>query len=223
MISSSLLKFLSALENHNDRDWFEEHKAEFKEHQETFKKFNQELLIKMNAHDELEGMKIFRIYRDVRFSKNKAPYKTHFASSFKRVKPAYRGGYYMQIKPGSSFIATGFWDPVKEDLLRIRKELELDASEFQEIVTNETFVKKWGSLEGDEVKTAPKGFAKEHENIALIRKKQFIFTKSFSDKEVTSTNFIDQVNESFKAIRPFFDYMTEVLTTDLNGVSLIDR
>lgn len=222
MITASLLKFLSSLESHNDRDWFEQHKDQFRTHQAVFKKFNENLFGEMNKHDELEAMKIFRIYRDVRFSKNKTPYKSHFASSFKRVKPKYRGGYYMHIKPGASFIATGFWNPIKEDLFRIRKELELDAQDFQEIINDETFVKTWGKLEGDEVKTAPKGFSKEHKNISFIKKKQFIFTKSFSDEEVIAPDFVDQVNNSFAAIRTFFDYMTDVLTTDHNGASLIN-
>ena len=123
---------------------------------------------------------------------------------------------------GIFLLRVGFWNPEKEDLFRIRKELETDATEFREIINENSFKKIWGTLEGDEVKTAPKGFSKEHENIDLIRKKQFIFTRNFSDKEVVSAEFLAQVNESFQKIRPFFDFMTDVLTTDLNGVSLLD-
>ncbi|WP_340198649.1 TIGR02453 family protein [Ascidiimonas sp. W6] len=222
MITSELLKFLTKLEKNNNREWFENHKNEFRKHQSTFKNFNEELLDEMKKHDEIEGLKVFRIYRDVRFSKNKTPYKSHLAASFKRIKPKLRGGYYLQIKPKESFIATGFWDPVKEDLLRIRKELEIDAKDFNEIIKDNSFVNIWGPLEGDEVKTAPKGFSKTHPNIELIRKKQFIFSRKFTDAQVCSPDFLEQVNHSFKGVRPFFDYMTEVLTTDLNGVSLLD-
>lgn len=97
----------------------------------------------------------------------------------------------------------------------------MDASEMRKIVSNKKFKSVWGDLTGDELKTAPKGFDKEHENIDLIRKKMYIFTRKFSDKEVTSQNFLDTVDESFQAIRPFFNYMSDILTTNLNGESLI--
>ncbi|NNK28601.1 MAG: DUF2461 domain-containing protein, partial [Flavobacteriaceae bacterium] len=129
---------------------------------------------------------------------------------------------YLHIQPNNeSFIATGFWEPNKEDLFRIRKEFEQDDDEIREVINDKAFRKVWGELVGDEVKTAPKGFNKEHKAIDLIRKKQFIFTKKFTDKEVLSPNFIKDVDNAFKAIRPYFDYMSDVLTTDLNGVSLL--
>lgn len=97
----------------------------------------------------------------------------------------------------------------------------MDASEMRTIMNNKKFKSVWGDLVGDELKTAPKGFDKEHENIDLIKKKMYIFTKKFTDNEVASQEFLDTVDESFKAIRPFFDYMSDVLTTNLNGESLI--
>ena len=176
----------------------------------------------MSQHDEIEKMKMFRIYRDVRFSKDKTPYKTHLAASFSRLGAHLRGGYYVHIKPGESFLATGFWEPNKEDLFRIRKELEMDASDFRKIINEPSLKQSWGDIEGDEVKTAPKGFDKEHPDIDLIKKKQFIFVRNFSDKEVLSDSFITQVDESFKAIRPYFDLMSDILTTNLNGESILD-
>ncbi|NAS30566.1 TIGR02453 family protein [Flavobacteriaceae bacterium R38] len=220
-ISKSVLEFFEKLEENNNREWFNERKAEFKELEKATKSFFNELMEEMQKHDDIDRMKMFRIYRDVRFSKNKTPYKSHFAASFHRTKPRLRGGYYIQIKPGSSFIATGFWDPHKDDLLRIRKELEMDASEMREIIEEPGFKSVW-TLVGDEVKSAPKGFSKDHEDIDLIKKKQYIFTKNFADKEVLAADFGERVNQAFQTIRPFFDYMSDVLTTDLNGVSLID-
>lgn len=221
-IPKKAFTFLQKLKNNNDREWFNKHKPEFKAIENEVKYFYNELLKVMQEHDEVDKLKMFRIYRDVRFSKNKLPYKTHFGGSYNRVKPKLRGGYYLQIAPGDSFIATGFWNPEKNDLLRIRKEFEIDASEIRELLNNKKFNKVWGDFIGDEVKTAPKGFSKEHKNIDLIRKKQFMFIKKFTDNEVLSPNFMDEVNTAFKMIRPYFDYMSEVLTTDLNGVSLID-
>ena len=222
-VPKEIFTFFKKLEKNNNREWFTEHKPEFKSLEAELKGFYTAALDKLQKHDAIDKMKIFRIYRDVRFSKNKTPYKTHFGGSFGRTKPRLRGGYYVHIAPNNeSFIATGFWEPNKDDLLRIRKELELDAAEFRKVIGTKKFKDIWGSIVGDEVKTAPKGFSKEHEDIDLIRKKQFIFTKKFTDKEVISPNFLMEVDKSFKVIRPYFDYMSEVLTTDLNGVSLID-
>ena len=118
-------------------------------------------------------------------------------------------------------MAAGFWNPEPSDLLRIRKEFETDAGEMRDILENPFLKRIWGPLTGDEVKTAPKGFSRDHENIDLIRKKQFIFVKNFTDEEVLDPNFTDVVSDSFKAIRPYFNYMSNVLTTDLNGVPTI--
>ncbi len=221
-VSQNLLDFFKKLEKNNDRDWFDEHKKEFKTIEAEAKSIYKELMDHLNQHDEVDNLKLFRIYRDVRFSKNKAPYKTHFGGSYHRKKPELRGGYYLHMQPNNeSFIAAGFWDPSKEDLLRIRKEFELDATEIRNIISNKKFKTVWGDFVGDELKTAPKGFDKEHPSIDLIRKKQYIFTKKYTDAQVLAEDFIADVNGSFKTVRPYFDYMSEVLTTNLNGESLI--
>nr|WP_321234908.1 DUF2461 domain-containing protein [uncultured Psychroserpens sp.] len=220
--SKEILDFFKKLEKNNDRDWFNEHKKEFKANEAKAKDAYKYIYEALNKHDVVDGFKLFRIYRDVRFSKNKLPYKTHFGGSFHRKKPELRGGYYVHIQPNNeSFIATGFWEPNKDDLLRIRREIEQDDQEIRAIVTNKKFKSVWGDFVGDELKTAPRDFDKAHPAIDLIKKKQYIFTKKYTDKEVTSDNFIDDVNASFKAIRPFFDYMSDVLTTNLNGESII--
>ncbi|MCD2258868.1 DUF2461 domain-containing protein [Psychroserpens luteolus] len=220
--SKEILDFFKKLEKNNDRDWFNEHKKEFKTNEAKAKEAYQFIYDTLNKHDVVDGFKLFRIYRDVRFSKNKLPYKTHFGGSFHRKKPELRGGYYVHIQPNNeSFIATGFWEPNKDDLLRIRREFEQDDDEIRKIIGQKKFKSVWGDFVGDELKTAPRDFDKDHPAIDLIRKKQYIFTKKYTDKEVTSDNFIDDVNTSFKAIRPFFDYMSDVLTTNLNGESII--
>ncbi len=223
VISKDVFSFFSKLEKNNNRDWFNENKPDFKAIEKDVKAFYNSVFDNLNLHDEIDKVKIFRIYRDVRFSKNKLPYKTHFGGSFHRIKPRLRGGYYLHLQPNNeSFIATGFWDPAKEDLLRIRKEFEMDDEEIRNILANKDFNSVWGNVfVGDELKTAPKGFNKEHKAIDLIRKKQFIFTKKYTDKEVLSSNFLNEIGIAFKTIRPFFDYMSDVLTTDLNGESLI--
>ncbi|NOR27808.1 MAG: TIGR02453 family protein [Lutibacter sp.] len=221
-ISKSTLNFLKELKKNNTREWFNENKPGFQVEQIKAKEFYNTLMEGLNAHDDIEKLKIFRIYRDVRFSKDKTPYKPHFAGHFVRGTKRLRGGYYLRIRPGESFLAGGFWEPNKEDLLRIRKEFEMDASEIREIIEHKTFVKHFDKLQGNSLKTAPRGFDKEHPDMDLIRMKQFIVTRNFTDKEVLSPNFLDEVSSSFKVMRPYFDYMSEILTTDLNGVSIID-
>lgn len=222
VISPEVIGFLSRLKKNNNREWFTEHKKEFKSVETKAKEFYNALLEKLQAHDDIEKLKMFRIYRDVRFSHDKTPYQPHFAGSFSRSGAHLRGGYYLRIRPGESFIATGFWGPEKNDLLRIRKEFEQDASEFRKVIGASALKKIWGELQGDEVKTAPKGFNKEDPNIDLIKKKQFIFVRNFTDKEVEAAGFLKEVDNSFKAIRPYFDLMSEILTTNLNGESVLD-
>lgn len=220
-VSKEVFNFLSDLKKNNNKEWFEEHKPEFKRHQSEVKTFLEAAKDNLNHHDEIEKTKMFRIYRDVRFSKDKTPYKSHFAGFFSRLGAHLRGGYYIHIKPGESFLGVGFFAPNKEDLFRIRKELEMDAGEFREVINQEELKSIWGELRGDELKTAPKGFDKEHPDIDLIRKKQFMFVRNFSDKEVLSPSFLDEVDKSYKAIRPYFDLMSDILTTNLNGESIL--
>ena len=222
MLSKDVFSFLKKLQSNNNREWFNEHKATFKTIETGVKQFYNQLFEQLNQVDSIDSFKVFRIYRDVRFSKNKLPYKTHFGGSFHRTKPELRGGYYLHIAPNNkSFIATGFWDPNNEDLFIIRKEFEMDASERRGLMNQPAFKSVWGALQGDELKSAPRGFDKLDPNIDLIRKKQFIFTKTYLDKEVLSDGFDKEVIKNFKVIRPYFDYMSSVLTTNLNGESIL--
>lgn len=224
-LSQSNLDFLIQLEKNNNRDWFTEHKKRYEKEHAQIVQFADELLAKMNQHDLIEtptGKKsLYRIYRDVRFSKDKSPYKSHWSGGFSRATKQLRGGYYFHIQPnGQSFIGGGFWNPNKEDLQRIREDIALDSSELQGILADPNFVNTFGKLEGEQLKTAPKGFEKDHPAIDLLRFKQFIFGRNFTDAEVLQPNFVDVANDTFKKMRPFFDYMSDVLTTDANGAPL---
>ena len=221
-ISETLFPLLSELKENNNREWFAENKNRFQKQDKALKLFFNEITTAINTFDEIEKMKIFRIYRDVRFSKDKLPYKTNRSANWIRAGAHRRGSYYLQLEPGNSFIGCGFFQPNPADLLRIRKEFEMDDSEIRGILNQPDFKKVYEGFDtSDQVKTAPKGFDKEHPAIELIRKKQFIFTKKYSDTAVVSDDFFEEVDQSFKAIRPYFDYMSEVLTTNLNGESII--
>ena len=222
-LDGSVFKFLNDLEKNNTRDWFAENKPKYLAANEHFKALAEEINEGMEKQDYIEKMKLFRICRDVRFSKNKAPYKNSFSGGFARATKALRGGYYFHLQPGgNSMVGGGFWSPNTADLKRIRDEIALDASPLREIINSVSFKKHFGVLEGAQLKTAPRDFPKDHPDIDLLRYKSFVVTKHFTDKEVQSPGFDKEVLKYFKATRPFFDYMSEVLTTDGNGVSLID-
>ena len=223
MITKDTLNFLEKLSNNNNKEWFIANKNIYENELKNVNIFFKSVYEKLQKIDNLENIKIFRIYKDVRFSKDKTPYKTNFGAAFIRKKPELRGGLYIHIENNKSFVGGGFWEPNAQDLFRIRKEFEIDASEIKSIINNKEFKKYFGTLQGDEVKTAPKGFDKLHTNIDLIRKKQFLISKSFNNEEVTSIKFADNVIDTFIKMYPFFNYMTEVLTTDLNGISILNK
>ena len=221
MVLSSSVSFFKKLKKNNNRDWFSENKSKFKELEFEIKAFGEELKDRLNEFDNVDRFKLFRIYRDIRFSKDKTPFKTHFGLYWNRLKPRLRGGYYLHISPNNNFLACGFWDPNPKDLYRIRNEFLHDANEFRKILNSTEIQSIWGELEGSELKTAPRNFDKNHPDIDLIRKKQFIFKINYSDKEVLDKKFIIKIENSLKAIRPFLNYMTDILTSDENGESLI--
>ena len=224
-ILPSNIEFLKLLKKNNNRDWFNENKDRYTAELNNIVAFADALLAEMNKHDVIEtptGKKsLFRIYRDTRFSNDKTPYKTVFSGSFTRASKQRRGGYYFHIEPGNSFVGGGFWGPEPADLKRVRDELAHDAAPLRKILKSKSFVNTFGTLHGEQVKTTPKGFDAANPAIDLIRYKQYLVMKKFTDKEVLSDDFLKKVNEAFKNMRPFFDYMSEVLTTDVNGISII--
>ena len=220
-IPKSLYLFLEELKNNNNREWFAENKNRYNQLKNSSSLVFQDIQSGLGLTDQLENHKIFRVYRDVRFSKNKLPFKTHLSTSIHREGKRLRGGYYIHLEPNNNFIACGFWNPNKEDLFRIRKELESEYVEFSTLLEEKKLKKHWGMLYGDQLKSCPKGFNKEHVAIKWLRYKQFILKKEFTDKECLAEDFSIKVINRFIAARPFLDFMTLALTTDLNGESIV--
>ncbi len=221
-IQKSTLQYLKSLKENNNREWFADTKSQFAKEQDSIKIFHQEIMNNLNKHDKIERYKLYRIYRDVRFSKDKTPYQPHFAAGFYREGLARRGSYYLRIRPNNeSLIGGGFWQPNKEDLQRLRKEFEIDTSEFEAILSNKKFQSIFGELQGEELKSAPRGFDKQHPNIKFIRKKGFVAVRKLTDKEVLDPNFVHFIDDAFQTLRPFFDLFSDILTTNLNGESII--
>lgn len=228
-IQQKTLDFLRDLAANNNRDWFQEHKPRYEAARDNVAEFAQELLDRLSKHDVLEeqnGKKaLYRIYRDVRFSKNKLPYKTNFAGGFTRDGKLRRGGYYFHVLPENvenqwtdrSIVGGGFYAPERDDLKRLREELAADSDPLREIMADKDFRRVFGGMQGDQLKTAPKGYARDHPNIDLLRYKNFYAMRTLDDKEITSAQAADLCTEAFLTLRPFFDYFSEVLTTDANG------
>jgi uncharacterized protein (TIGR02453 family) len=223
-IENSTLKFLSKIAENNNRDWFQENKQLYLEAQVNIYSFIDTLIFEMNQHDQLENKSakksLHRIYSDMRFSKDKLPYNSKFDFSLQRSSKQRRGGYYMNIKPGNSYLACGFFSPKPEDLKKIRLDITVNHPKWHELLQSESIKSNFGNLQGNAVLTMPRGFQKDHVAIELIRHKQFYLRHDFTDQEVLSADFLKKVNSIYQSVRPFFDYMSEVLTADSNGEAI---
>jgi uncharacterized protein (TIGR02453 family) len=225
VINKESFDFLKNLSKNNNRDWFNKHKELYIQSHQNIIAFADALLAEMNKHDKIAAAtgkeSLFRIYKDVRFSKDKTPYNCRWSGGFNRATKKLRGGYYFHLEPGKSFLGGGFWRPEPADLKRIRQDIDLNYKDWEKLLADKTFIKTFGKMTGDKVSSAPRGFTKDHPAIELLRYKQFLVMHKVTDKEVLSPDFVKTVNDIFRKMRPFFNYMSEVLTTDANGVSII--
>jgi len=220
IISKKTLKFLKDIQKNNNREWYNKNKDYYKEAHDNFKAFVADVEIELNKTDEIEKVKHFRIYRDVRFSKDKTPYNIHFSSSFTRAGVHRRGGYYLRISAEGNFILGGFFNPEPKDMKLIRDQISADPKPLRKILKSKKFASTFGTLHGEQVKSAPRGYSKEDPAIDLLRYKQLLAHREISNQIVTSDKFKKEVVNTFKAMRPFFDYMSDILTHDLNGLPL---
>jgi len=226
-LPSRSFKFLNDLKVNNNRSWFNNHKGEYEAAREPVLELAAHLLQGLNHIDRIETPSakkaMYRIYRDVRFSKDKTPYNGHWSGLFKRATKSRRGSFYFRIEPGdNSMIGGGFWGPNSADMKLIRSHIDMDDSELRKAISLKEFKRQFGSLQGKQVKTAPRGYAKDHPAIDLLRYKQFFVFRKFSDKEVQSPRFVPEAIKAYKAMMPFLNCMSEILTTDLNGESLLE-
>ncbi len=224
-IKKESIDFLKKLSKNNTREWFNTNKEKYTEAHENIIEFAGALLAEMNKHDNIETASgkasLFRIYKDVRFSKDKTPYNTHWNGGFKRATKKLRGGYYFHIQPGKTFIAGGFWGPSTADMQRIRQDIAANYEYLQKILADKTLIKTFSKMEGEQLISAPRGYDKDHAAIELLRYKQFLLKHDFTDDEVLSHGFAKEASNVFKKMRPFLNYMSDVLTTDANGISLV--
>ncbi len=217
-IDSSTIQFLKDLKANNNREWFNEHKPRYEAAKSNFEQFVDALLLEIAkfdpsiAHHKAKDC-IFRIYRDVRFSKDKSPYKTHLgahiSAAAKRSEIHSRAGYYIHLEPGDSMLAGGAYMPQGPWLKAIRQEIDYNADELKQILKEKNFKKYFGTLEGEQLKTAPRGYPKDHPEIEFLRYKSFLATHKCSDKEVLDKNFLAHSAKVFKALFPFDAFLNK--------------
>ncbi|MEP1034991.1 DUF2461 domain-containing protein [Ekhidna sp.] len=222
---NNTLSFLSKLSKNNNREWFQANKTQYEQAHQEMIAFADELIALMNTHDVIENQSgkksLFRIYRDVRFGNDKTPYKTHWAGYMRRAGADRRGGYYYRIGLDGVQVMGGFFNPNAHDLLHIRNHLAQDGDILRSVIESKQFKAFFGELLGEKLKTAPRGFEKDHPDIDLLRYKQFIIKHEFPREEMVQPDFAKKLSHAFYQMRPYFDVMTELLTTDLNGISLV--
>jgi uncharacterized protein (TIGR02453 family) len=212
------LSFLKALAKNNNREWFEKNKSKYLEAKQTFEDFLEALHHALLKFDEsLSGLNPrklgFRIYRDVRFSKDKRPYKLNMGAGFSPSgKMLQEPGYYLHIEPGKSFVAAGFYMPDAANLAKIRQEIDYNASGILKILNDKKFKKYFDTLDDfDKVKTAPKGYPKDHLHIELLKNKSFIVSHHFTDTQVKDKKFVKQVAEICKTAKSLNDFLKEAV------------
>lgn len=216
MISQSTIQFLISLKENNHREWFLEHKKEYERAKSDFENLIKDIIFKIGDFDtEINHLEpkecIFRINRDVRFSADKSPYKTNFGAYMARGgRKGPFAGYYLHIEPGTSFVGGGIYMPLPENLKKIREHIFDHFDSFQNIITNPSFKKQFNSIEGDRLKTAPKGFPSD-EKYGILKNKDFYTSRQFTDTEILSSNFQKEIIEVFRTMKPFNDFLNEAI------------
>jgi uncharacterized protein (TIGR02453 family) len=212
-----VLQFLRELSENNDRLWFEANKAGYTESRNKVLFVTDVLINEIRKFDDhiphLDSKDcMFRIFRDVRFSNDKRPYKTNFGSFIsKGGRKSECAGYYFHIEPGQSFMGGGIYMPAAEPLKAIRNYISRFPHEFLEIINQPEFKPVFPEMYDHRLKTAPKGFAKDHEFIHLLRYKSFTFTVSISDEELVNGKFIEKAVEAFRQLQKVNAYLNEAL------------
>ncbi|MDX5443615.1 MAG: DUF2461 domain-containing protein [Hymenobacteraceae bacterium] len=217
-IEKPTIQFLADLVENNNREWFEQNKKRYDVARKDFLNFVDALIPGIAGFDEAAKDQkakdtVFRIYRDIRFSNDKTPYKNHFGSYIaeggrKSIKP----GYYLHISPGNkSFIAGGLWMPPAPELKAARQEIDYNWEEFKGIIEDPSFKKLFNGVEGEKLKTTPKGYDADNPAIEMLRYKSWNVSHTFTDKEVTSDDFLEKCLEIFEAMKPFNDFLKRAI------------
>lgn len=215
----SIFTFLADIKDNNNKEWMDANRPVYQKAREEFIKITQYIIDSVGQYDEnilgVDPKKaIFRINRDIRFSKNKDPYKTNFgAFMVPDGKKSGNAGYYLHLQPGEeTFIAGGVYMPASDRLVKIRQEIDYNASELKKISDHPDFQKYFGEIQGEKLKRAPKGYPMDHPNLELLKLKSFLVAHKVSDKQVLSEGFSDYAVEVFRAMTPFNEYLNVAMS-----------
>ena len=213
MIEQSTLDFLKELKANNNRDWFNDHRLLYEAARDNFATFIEELIISLNKIDDFVSdanpkNSIFRIFKDVRFSKDKSPYKSHFSASIsKGGRKSDYAGYYIHVEPeNKTILASGIWHPQPAILKSVRNEISYNHQEYEKIIRNKNFVASFGQVEGNKLVRPPKGFDKENPAIEYLKHKDFVVHHKVKDKDICQPSFKDYCVKKFEIAKPFSEY-----------------
>lgn len=219
MLQPATLTFLRQLKRHNDKSWFDAHKARYLEAKADFDRLTQQVILEFGKTDPDIGALqvkdcVFRIYKDVRFSKDKTPYKTHFAAGFNRGgKKVHYPGYYFHAEPGGySYCGGGIWHPDPPALKKIRQEIDYNYEEFLSVIGEKKFRKLFGTLdEEDKLLRPPQGYEAQNPAVEFLKMKNYIAGAAFRDEDLTSGNLVRKITAAFAAMKPFIDFLGRAL------------
>jgi uncharacterized protein (TIGR02453 family) len=221
MLSKDALQFIDDLTENNNRDWFLENKKRYEKFKTQYQSLVADFLAEMKPLDSsLELLEVknctFRINRDIRFSKDKTPYKNHLGVWMSSgVKGANRAGYYIHIGKNESFLAAGCYSPEAEELKKIRKEIAFFYEDLEEIVTKKSFQQVFSGLDQtNSLKNAPKNYEKDHAAIEFLKLKSFVATQKFDYKDATKSNFVKDTVAKLILLKPLNDFINRALTTE---------
>jgi uncharacterized protein (TIGR02453 family) len=213
LIKSTTLQFLADIKENNNKPWFEANKDRYEAAKEDMTDFIAGLVTQIKKVEpvlEKPAKKyVGRIYRDLRFSKDKSPYHTYLSSLIERGTDGKKCPFYIHIEPGNCFVGGGVWQPDPELLKKVRQEIDYNSSDFNKIIKNATFKKYFGELSGDKLIRAPKGYEEDNPNIELLKLKQYVVHKHFSEEEVTSVSFASDVLDVYHAALNFFTFFDQ--------------
>lgn len=219
MIEKQTFDFLKKLAKNNNRDWFKENKPKFELAKANVEEFVDKLIAKVIQFDkrfnaDLKAKDcIFRIYRDVRFAKDKSPYKTNFGANISPGgKKSGVPGYYLHIKPGDCFVGGGMYKPDGKQLAAVRQEIDYNTADLRKILNSKTFKNHFDGLKGEQLKTAPKGYPKDHPAIDLLRFKGYFTLSSLNDGELQAKEALKVAVQKFKAIAPLNTFIQNALS-----------
>ncbi|MCY7292840.1 MAG: DUF2461 domain-containing protein [Ferruginibacter sp.] len=215
MIQKTTLQFLTELKKNNTKEWFDANRKRYESSKEDVQNITGELIKAIGVHDEdIAQLQVkectFRINRDVRFSKNKAPYKSNISAIFsKGGKKADTAGFYLHIEPGAAFVAAGYWSPEAKKLASVRQEIDYNLVEWKKILSSKKFKQHFtdGLSKEDTLQRPPKGYDEENPAIEYLKLKSFIVTKKITDAELQDKNYTKNIVSIFTAVKPMLDFL----------------